>query len=93
VVPSNSKKPHSVLFLAQRASQFRQRDVLQLTDPFARDTQEPAYFLERFLLSAFESKALGDDFLLALVEPVEVGDLLSPRRPPAPSPPPEVAKK
>jgi len=54
--------------LAERAAQFRQRDILQLTDSFARDTQPPSYFLKRFPLSAFESKTLGNDLLLSSVE-------------------------
>lgn len=35
---SSDRKPDGILFLAKRMAQFRQRDILQLTDPFARDT-------------------------------------------------------
>src|SRR4051812_29607363 len=59
------------LFLAERAAQFRQRDVLQLPDPLAGDAELLADFLEGLRFAAVEPKAGEDDFPLTIVEHVE----------------------
>src|ERR1700731_2170533 len=60
-----------LFFLAQRATQFRKRNVLQLTNAFAGHAEFLADFLECLWLSTIETKALEDDFLLAIIEHVE----------------------
>ena len=50
------------LFLAQRAAQLRQRDVLQLANPLARHAKLLADFLERLRLATIEPEALEDYF-------------------------------
>src|ERR1700737_1022949 len=60
-----------LLFLAQRATQFRQRNVLQLTNTFACDAEFLSDFLERLWFAAVEPETLENDFLLAIVEHVE----------------------
>ena len=60
-----------LLFLAQRPAQFRQRDILQLTNTLAGHAKLLADFLKRLRLSAVEPKPLKDDLLLAIVENVE----------------------
>ena len=40
------------LLLAERAAQLRERDVLQLTNPFPGDAEFLAHFLKRFRFAA-----------------------------------------
>src|SRR4051794_41027014 len=58
-------------FLAQCATQLRERDILQLTNALARHAELLADFLERLRLSAVEPEALENDLLLAVVEDIE----------------------
>src|ERR1041384_3710669 len=60
-----------LFFLAQRPTQLRQCNVLQLTNAFARHAVFLADFFEGLWLSAVETESLEDDFLLAIVEHVE----------------------
>src|SRR5207244_12025237 len=59
-----------LLFFAQRATQFRKRNVLQLSNAFAGHAEFLSDFLERLWLSAIETEALENDFLFAVVEDV-----------------------
>ena len=59
------------LFLPQGAAQFRERDVLQLTDTLTRDAQFPADFFQALSISAVEPETLGNNPLLAGGEHVE----------------------
>ena len=59
------------LFLAQGPAQFRERDVLQLTNTLARDAKFLADFLERLRFAAIEPEAREDDLPLAIVEHIE----------------------
>src|ERR1051325_1087553 len=60
-----------LFFLAQSPAQFRQCNVLQLTNTFASHAEFLADFFEGLWLSAIETESLEDDFLLAIVEHVE----------------------
>ena len=59
------------LFLAERAAQFRQRDVLQLANALAGHAEFLADFLEGLRFAAVEAEAREDDLPLAIVEHVE----------------------
>src|SRR5437762_9733257 len=56
------------VFLAERAAQLRQRNVLQLANTLACDAEILTDVLERLRLSAVETETLKDDFLLPIVE-------------------------
>src|SRR5439155_20313632 len=60
-----------ILFLAERASQLRQRNVLKLTNSFPGNTEILTNILQSLWLSAVETETLRDDFLLPVVEHVE----------------------
>src|SRR6266705_2934708 len=59
------------LLLAQSAAEFRERNVLQLPDAFARNAELLSDFFERFGFTAVQSKALKNDFLLPIVEHIK----------------------
>src|SRR6266568_1354184 len=59
------------LFLAQSAAELRKRNILQLPNALACNTEFLSHFLERFGLATIQSKALEDDFLLAIVEHIK----------------------
>src|SRR5688500_4005939 len=59
------------LFLAQRTAQFRERDVLQLTNPLAGHAEFLADFLQRLWLPAIEPEARKDDLPLPVIENVK----------------------
>src|ERR1700731_4098019 len=65
---SRDRKPCRALLSAERAAQFCEGAIFQLSNPFARDTQSPPYFLKRFPLSAVESETLGNDSLFPIVQ-------------------------
>src|SRR5207244_7327159 len=56
------------LFLGERATKFRERDVLQLPNALPRDAEFFTHFLESLGFSAVQTEALEDDLLLAIVE-------------------------
>src|SRR5206468_12156003 len=56
------------LFLAQRAAELRERNVLQLPKALAGNTEFLSHFLERFGLAAAQPAALVIDFLPAIVQ-------------------------
>src|SRR5260370_24702282 len=60
-----------LFFLSQCPPQFRERNVLQLTDTFAGHAEFLADFLERLRFPAIEAEALENNFLLAIIEHVE----------------------
>ena len=64
-----------MLTLAQRAAQFRQRDVLQLTDALAGDAEFFTDLFERPAVSAVQPKAGHDNFAFPVIEnPEKVRD-------------------
>src|SRR6266581_2482472 len=66
------------LLLAQSAAEFRERNVLQLPDAFARNAELLADFFQRFGFTAVQSKALKNDFLLSIVEHIkQTADLIA----------------
>src|SRR5437762_11857482 len=56
------------LFLAQRAAELRERDVLQLSNALPCHAEFLSHFLERFRFSAVQPEALENNFLLAIVQ-------------------------
>src|SRR5438105_12289492 len=60
-----------LFFFAQGATQFRQSNILQLTNALAGDAKFLANLLERLWLSAIESEALKNNFLFTIVENVK----------------------
>src|SRR6266571_8509755 len=59
------------LLLAQSAAEFRERNVLQLPDAFARNAELLSDFFQRFGFTAIQAKALKNDFLLPIVEHIK----------------------
>src|SRR5207237_5047610 len=59
------------LLLAERAAQFRERDVLQLANALACHAKFLPDFLEGLRFAAIETEARENDFALTIVEHVE----------------------
>src|SRR5437867_7459077 len=59
------------LFLAQSAAELRERNVLQLPNALAGNTEFFSHFLERFGLTTVQPEALENDLLLAIVQHIK----------------------
>src|SRR6266487_393983 len=59
------------LFLAQSAAELRKCNVLQLPNALACNAEFLSHFLERFGLTAVQSEALKNDFLLAIIQHIK----------------------
>src|SRR6266550_481532 len=66
------------MLIFSRATQLRERDVLQLTNPLPRDTEFFADFLKRLRFAAVEPEAIEDDYLFAPRQHVEQAADLKP---------------
>ena len=62
---------HWAFLLAERAAKFRQRDILQLPNPFPCNTKLLSDFFERLGLAAVQAKSLENDLLLTIIQHIE----------------------
>src|SRR3954454_2427525 len=62
---------HKVVLFGERAAELRQRNILQLPDTLARNTETYADLLQSFGLSTVETETLRNNFLFAVVENFE----------------------